>query len=322
VYHSAHASSIRRIEAGSEDWKFHLNTHLGEIAALATAVSWAFGATMFSVSASRIGSVNVNSGRLAVAAAFLSLSHFIVTGSFLPIAASPARWMWLGLSGIVGFIIGDAMLFEAFVLVGPRISMLLMSLVPIMSALLAWIFLGETLKFVEIFAIALTVGGIIWVVADKRKGGENGGHRKWFVGIVFGIGGAMGQTLGMVLSKKGLEGDFPALSGNVIRVVTATLLLWLITAVAGKASRTLRSYKDKKALLTLIAGSFFGPFIGVWLSLVSIKYARLGIATTLMSLTPIFLIPITRIAFGERVTMGAVIGTIVACTGVMVLLLV
>jgi len=299
-----------------------LNAHFGELAALTTAICWAFGSTLFTVSGSRIGSANVNRARLVLAALLLSVSHLVVNGNLLPAGAAPARWFWLGLSGVVGFIFGDGMLFEAFVLIGPRLSMLLMSLVPIMSALLAWIFLGETLRPIEITAIAITVGGIFWVVADKRKESEKNRPRRLVAGIAFGLGGALGQTLGLILSKKGLEGGFPALSGNVIRVVTAALILWLITAVSGKVSSTLKSYRDKKAFLTLSGGAFFGPFIGVWLSLVSIKYAKLGIATTLMSLTPIFLIPITRVAFKERITIGAVLGTMTAIIGVMILLLV
>jgi len=299
-----------------------LNAHFGELAALTTAICWAFGSTLFTVSGSRIGSANVNRARLVLAALLLSVSHLAVSGNLLPLEASPSRWFWLGLSGVVGFIFGDGMLFEAFVLIGPRLSMLLMSLVPIMSALLAWIFMGETLRPIEITAIAITVGGIIWVVADKRKESEKNRPRRLVAGIAFGLGGALGQTLGLILSKKGLEGGFPALSGNVIRVVTAALILWLITAVSGKVLSTLKSYRDKKAFLTLSGGAFFGPFIGVWLSLVSIKYAKLGIATTLMSLTPIFLIPITRVAFKERITIGAVLGTMTAIIGVMILLLV
>jgi drug/metabolite transporter (DMT)-like permease len=299
----------------------HVNAHYGEMAALATAICWAFGSTLFTISGSRIGSANVNRGRLVVAAILLSVSHLSVTGKLVPIEAPPARWIWLGLSGIVGFIVGDGMLFEAFVLVGARLSMLLMSLVPIMSALLAWIFLGESLRPVEICAIAITVGGIAWVAADKHRESEAIHRRKLPAGIAFGLGGALGQTLGLVLSKKGLEGGFPALSGNVIRVVTAAVIMWLIAAAGRKIPETLRSYRDKRAFAALSGGAFFGPFVGVWLSLVAIIHAKLGIATTLMSLTPIFLIPITRIIFGEKITLGAVLGTVVACAGVAVLLL-
>lgn len=293
----------------------------GEIAALSTALCWAFGSTLFTLGGKRIGSANVNRGRLVVAAIFLSVMHLIITGNLVPFNASFDRWFWLGLSGIVGFIIGDGMLFEAFVIMGPRLSMLMMSLVPIMGAVLAWIFLREPLDGLEIAAIAITVSGICWVVADKRNESSPIRGKKLALGILCGIGGALGQTVGLVLSKKGLDGGFPALSGNLIRVICAMLILWLITALSGRVETTLKSYRDGKAFLALSAGSFFGPFVGVWLSLVSIKYARLGIATTLMSLTPIFLIPITRIVFGERITKGAVFGTIIAVAGAAILLL-
>jgi drug/metabolite transporter (DMT)-like permease len=298
-----------------------LTPFYGEMAALVTAVCWAFGSTLFTVGGSRIGSANVNRGRLIVAAVFLSLAHFVMMGHFLPVGAPPVRWFWLGLSGIVGFIIGDGMLFEAFVIVGPRVSMLLMSLVPIMSAFLAWVFLHESLNVIEISAVVITVCGILWVVADKQKQSATVKGKKLALGIALGIGGALGQTFGLVLSKKGLEGGFPALTGNLIRVLCAVLILWLITTLSGKFRGAVNSFKDGKAVLALSGGSFFGPFVGVWFSLISIKYARLGIATTIMSLTPIFLIPISRIVFREKVTLGAVLGTVIAIAGVAVLLL-
>jgi drug/metabolite transporter (DMT)-like permease len=298
-----------------------MNPIYGEIAALSTALCWAFGSTFFTLGGSRIGSANVNRARLVVAAIFLSSMHFLLTGNPLPIDATQERWLWLGFSGIVGFIIGDGMLFESFIIVGPRLSMLLMALVPIISAILAWLFLGESLNALEISAIVITVSGIFWVVADKKKVSTHIPGKKLVLGVALGFGGALGQTFGLILSKKGLEGGYPALSGNLIRVLCAMVILWSITLLSGKAREALKSYKDKKAFLALTAGSFFGPFIGVWLSLISIKYARLGIATTLMSLTPIFLIPITRIVFKEKVTVGAIIGTVIAVAGVAILLL-
>ncbi len=298
-----------------------MNPIYGEIAALSTALCWAFGSTFFTLGGSRIGSANVNRARLVIAAIFLSSMHFLLTGNPLPIDATQERWLWLGFSGIVGFIIGDGMLFESFIIVGPRLSMLLMALVPIISAILAWLFLGESLSALEISAIVITVSGIFWVVADKKKVSTHIPGKKLVLGVALGFGGALGQTFGLILSKKGLEGGYPALSGNLIRVLCAMVILWLITLLSGKAREALKSYKDKKAFLALTAGSFFGPFIGVWFSLISIKYARLGIATTLMSLTPIFLIPITRIVFKEKVTVGAIIGTVIAVAGVAILLL-
>jgi len=292
----------------------------GEIAGLATAVCWSFTSIFFTVSGARIGSVNVNRLRLLFAFILLSITNFVFTGSLTVFDAGYERWFWLGSSGIVGFVLGDAMLFEAFIVVGTRISMLLMSLVPIMSALFAWIFLGETLDIVEISAIVLTVGGIAWVVADKNRDKTWVKGKKLFWGISLGIGGALGQTFGLILSKKGLEGGYPALSGNLIRVSVGVIVIWLITVVRGNAPKAFRSLKDKKAFGALTMGATFGPFIGVWLSLVAIKYARIGIASTLMATVPILLIPLTHWIFKDKVTIGSVIGTVIAIAGVALLI--
>ncbi|MEE9554370.1 MAG: DMT family transporter [candidate division Zixibacteria bacterium] len=298
-----------------------IEQYFGEFAGLATALCWAVTSIFFTVSGTRIGSVNVNRLRLLLAVVFLSLTNYLLIGEFLPIHTAYERWFWLGFSGIIGFVIGDAMLFEAFVVVGTRISMLLMSLVPIMSGLFAWIFLGEVLDILEISAITLTVAGITWVVADKNRDKNWIKGKKLIWGIALGIGGALGQTFGLILSKKGLEGGYPALSGNLIRVIVAVIIIWLITIIRGKAGQTIKSLKDKIALKTLFAGSFFGPFLGVWLSLVAIKYARIGIASTLMATTPIILIPLAHWIFKDRVTTGSIIGTIIAIAGVALLIL-
>ena len=297
-----------------------MEQYLGEIAGLSTALCWAFTSVFFTISSTRIGSVNVNRLRLLLAVVFLSLTNYLLVGEFLPIHTAYERWLWLGFSGIVGFVIGDAMLFEAFVVVGTRVSMLLMSLVPIMSALFAWIFLGEVLDVLEVSAIALTVAGITWVVADKNRDKTWIKGKKLAWGIALGFGGALGQTFGLILSKKGLEGGYPALSGNLIRVIVAVIIIWLITIIRGKAGQTFRSLKDNIALKTLFSGSFFGPFLGVWLSLVAIKHTRIGVASTLMATTPIILIPLAHWIFKDRVTLGSIIGTLIAIAGVALLI--
>jgi len=298
-----------------------MTQYWGEIAGLTTALCWSFTSIFFTISGTRIGSANVNRLRLLLAAIFLSLTNYLVIGEFLPIHAAYERWLWLGFSGIIGFVIGDAMLFEAFVVVGTRVSMLLMSLVPIMGALFAWIFLGEVLSVAEIAAVLLTVAGIAWVVADKNRDKTWVKGKKLAWGIALGIGGALGQTFGLILSKKGLEGGYPALTGNLIRVITAVIVIWLLAILRGKAVRTVKALKDQTALKALLGGSFFGPFVGVWLSLVAIKYARIGVASTLMATTPIILIPLAHWIFNDRVTLGSLIGTIVAIAGVALLIL-
>ena len=298
-----------------------MNEFFGEIAALATATCWAFTSIFFTIGGLRVGSVIVNRIRLVLALIFLMLTHLILTGQLVPVHAEPSRWFWLGLSGVIGFVIGDAMLFQAFVMIGTRITMLMMALVPVISTILAWLFLGETLAPIEVLGIAVTIGGIAWVVAIRNRDVASSKGKQPVLGLLLGFGGALGQAVGLLASKKGLWGDFSPLSGNLIRVIAAVVVMWILTIAMGKAKSTIMSLKDFKAGRAILGGSICGPFIGVWLSLVAIKYARIGIASTLMTLTPVLLIPLVYWIFKEKISVQAIFGTLVAIAGVAILLL-
>ncbi|MBD3290316.1 EamA family transporter [candidate division KSB1 bacterium] len=295
------------------------SNYVGEIAALTTSILWSFGSIFFTISSRAVGSVLVNRVRLLYATILLAGSHFFFYGHLLPVHAEPFRWWWLGLSGFIGLVLGDAMLFQAFVVIGTRLTMLLLSLVPIISSLFAWIFLGEILKPIQVFAIFLTVGGIIFVVLEKN---ENSHARKTYLqGILLGFGGAAGQALGLITAKKGLSGDFSGLSANLIRMVTAMSCTWLIAAIRGRSILNLDFWKNKTARWSIWGGAVFGPFLGVWLVMISIKHAHVGIASTLQALPPIFLIPLTHWIFKEKITLQSVIGTMIAMIGVAIIFL-
>ncbi|MCJ7715280.1 MAG: DMT family transporter, partial [Anaerolineales bacterium] len=138
--------------------------YLGEIAAIITSITFAINSALFTLAGREVGSLVVNRLRLIIASLLLMAAHWIFLGTLWPVGADIDRWFWLGLSGIVGLVLGDMFLFQAFVWVGPRISMLMMSLAPILAAFTAWIFLGEALSLVQLFGIFLTVIGVMWVV--------------------------------------------------------------------------------------------------------------------------------------------------------------
>jgi len=277
---------------------------------------------VFTLAGRQVGSMIVNRFRLVLAVLFLGTAHWVVFGTPLPLEAEPQRWLWLSLSGISGLIMGDAFLFQAFVWIGPHLSMLMMSLVPVISALLAWMFLDELLNAGQIIGMLLTVAGLAWVILE-RNSVQYPRSRDYLRGILYGLGGALGQSLGLILSKNGLEGDFSPISGNIIRMLTAGILLWAITLLQGQAGLTFqRLVKSGWALFHIMSGTFVGPFLGVSLSLYSIQNTEVGVASTLMALPPIFLLPIGYFFFGERFGWGAVTGTIVAILGVALLFLV
>ena len=295
---------------------------LGELAALGTAVCWTASATLFTLSSRRLGSVTVNRLRLLVAAVLLILLHWALQGGPLPLEAETYRWVWLGLSGVVGLALGDAFLFQAYVWIGPRLTMLISSVVPVISAFLAWAILGETLSLHQWFSIALTVCGIAWVVADRNGASGTSTNRDHVRGVLFGLGAALGQAVGLVLAKRGLAGDFPALSGNVIRMVSAAGAMWAFTLLRRQAALTFtRIRENPQGMLPILGGSVFGPVLGVWLSLISIQLTRVGVASTIMALPPVFLLPIAYFTFHEKIGWRAIGGTLLAMAGVALLFL-
>jgi drug/metabolite transporter (DMT)-like permease len=265
--------------------------------------------------------VVVNRIRLVMAVFFLTATHLVLEGTLLPLSVEPERWLWLGLSGIIGLVVGDAFLFQAFVLVGARLSMLIMSLVPVLSTLLAWLFLGERLNLTEIGAVGLTVGGIAWVVLERRNENTQADMRQYTLGILFGLGGAIGQAIGLITAKKGLEGDFSTLSGVLIRILVAMVVIWAIAAIQGRVRSSVLALRNQRAFLAITGGSLAGPFLGVWLSLIAIDLARVGIASTLMALAPVFILPVAHWWLKERMTWRAAGGTIVAMIGVTLIFL-
>lgn len=311
-----------------------LAAYTGHFAALLTSVAWTFTSVFFTIGGRRVGSPIVNRTRLLLAVIFVAITHTLTFGTPFP-DAEPFRWGWMAISGLLGFIIGDASLFQAFVMIGPRLAMLLMSLAPVINTAMGWLLLGETLAPLELLGIALAVGGVMVVVSDRRNG-ENGppggeaqkiddpaaARRYYLIGVLFGLGGAFGQATGLFASDQGLVGDFPALSGNLIRLIAATTTIWLFTIARGQAVNGFRRLRQEpRALYAIIAGAVAGPFIGVWFSLIAVQNAPLGIAATLTSLAPIFLIPVARVVFKERVTARAVLGTIFSVSGVALLFL-
>jgi len=298
-------------------------TAVGEIAALATSFCWSLNSIQFTLAGRRIGSDVVNRVRLVLAALGLSLTHLLLHGELWPIHAEPFRWGWLGLSGAVGLVLGDGCLFHAFLLIGPRRAMLLMTLVPVISTLLAWGWLGETLHPVEIGAVLLAVGGIAWVVSEGQQahGAPAESRKRYILGVLLGLGGALGQALALVTAKQGLTGDFPSLSATLIRMLVASGVIWLLPLVRGQVGATWRALGDKETWPSLVGGSLTGPFLGVWLSMVAVQRAQVGIASTLMALSPIILIPLDHWIFRERISLRSVAGTVVALAGATVIFL-
>ncbi|MCD4735708.1 MAG: DMT family transporter [Bacteroidales bacterium] len=299
-------------------------SHYGEFAALMTAVFWTVTALSFEAASKRIGSLTVNLLRLYLAFFIYTIFTFFSRGLAFPIDATNEAWFWLVISGLIGFVIGDQFLFQAFVVVGARISMLIMAFVPPLTALIGWMILGETLTPVNLAGMSLTVTGIV-LVLTKRDQNNKGPKRKIRIsyplaGILLAFGGAVGQAIGLVLSKYGMQ-DYDAFAASQIRVLAGLIGFTIVFTIRRKWKKLPSAFINKKGMLSLIVGSVFGPFLGVSFSLLAVQHTETGIASTIMAIIPVLIIPPAIFIFKEKVSWTEIIGAFIAVGGVAILFL-
>ena len=295
---------------------------IGELAALGTAFLWSLAYVQFTLAVRTIGPARLNRLRLLVALICLMAVHTAVYRSPVPLDAGWAPWGWLILSGVIGFAVSDAFLFRGLLHLGAHRTSLVMALIPVVSALLAWGFFGERLTGLQIVGALITVGGIVLVISGRRAPvRDRAATGRPVAGILFALGAVAAQSLRYVLSKQGMSGGFPVLSTNTIQILAATIAIWVVPFASGAWRSTFAPPFGRHAALTMLGGAATGPFLGVTLSLVALAKAPVGVASTLMALVPVFLLPVSRFALKEPIGLRAVAGTLLAVGGVAVLFL-
>jgi drug/metabolite transporter (DMT)-like permease len=299
---------------------------IGNSAAIFTAFLWSGSSILFTSAGKRIGFFSVNVFRSVITVGMLACAHIILLGYVLP-AASGEQWFWMGLSGIVGLGIGDFGLFAAYVLIGPRLSLLVMASSPIFASVGAFLMLGEIFPELAVLGVAVTLAGIFIVLLEKEKDttdSSNGGKRKAW-GIFAAVVAAAGQGVGLVLSKKGMYvGESVAMnpvSAALIRMMIATLFVLSTAFFLKKLPELRKTAKDKQGWKLVSGGALIGPFLGMTLSLFAVANTEAGIAQTLLSLEPLIIIPLMWILYRERTNWRGILGAILAVVGVTILML-
>jgi drug/metabolite transporter (DMT)-like permease len=291
------------------------NHHLGEFAALLTAFFWTITSLAFESASNKIGSVAVNILRLLIAFVFLSVFNLIRRGFILPVDATSYNWIWLTLSGLVGFVFGDLFLFKSYTMIGSRFSMLIMTLVPPITAFFGFLILGEKLTMFHYLGMTLTFSGIAMAIFSRPSKGEKLSLKLSPLGILYAIGGAIGQALGLVLSKLGMK-DYDPFAATQIRIIAGIAGYVLLVTVLSRWANVFNATRNKSGMVLTSLGAFFGPFLGVSFSLVAIKYTEAGIASTIMALVPVFIILPAVVLFKQKVTVPEILGAIVSVAGV------
>ncbi len=289
--------------------------HYGELAALLVAMFWAITAMSFESASRRVGSLPVNIIRLVIGFLFLALLNLVIRGMAIPVDASAHNWIWLSISGFIGFVIGDFFLLKSFTVIGSWLAMLIMTLAPPMAAIFGWILLDEHLSLPAISGIILTMSGIVIAMFRRDVESRKFSTSKPVAGLLYAFGGALGQALGIVFSKYGME-DYSPWAATQIRIIVGIAGLIVIITLLRKWNAVINALKVPAAMKGITIGSFFGPFLGVSFSLIAIRHTSTGVASTIMATVPIFIILPNVWFFKHKLSMREIAGTILSIAGI------
>ena len=312
---------------------------LGQIAALSAAVCWSICTPCFTLAGRRIGSLAVNIHRLVIAGIILSIYGLVTRGLPFPTDAAPRLYYWLSASGLVGFFLCDLCLFRSFLLIGPRLAMLILAMAPPLAAMIDWGFRGIPLSPMGILGMAITLTGVAWVVLERRlpepqSGGQNShdnnqktsdSQRK--LGLALASFATFCQAMGMVFADIGLSSQnvgaegYNAFAANQIRLFAGLSAFLVMITITKQWKPVLSGLKNRLAMAWLLLGAITGPFLGVSFALLSLNHIPTGMAMTLMAMPPVFILPVARFLLQEQISARAIFGAIIAVSGVAILFL-
>ena len=302
--------------------------YIGELISIGVAFSWTATALLSEFGSKRLGNLTLNVLRMGLALLFSLVLFGVVTGNPLPAGVPAEACGWMLLSGLVGYVIGDYCLFQCYILIGSRFGQLFMTLAPLSAALMAWITLGQQMKPISIVAMLVTLFGIGISVLGR------GNHHMVSLklplnGVLFAIGAAMCQGIGLVLSKIGMDHyDVAAMakagvsewlipfSANFYRCIAGIIGFTILLYFRDGIGHLREAMHDRKGLSVAIATTIFGPFVGVGFSLMAVQYTAAGIASTLMAMTPIIILLPSYWLFHEKITWRAILGAVISVVGV------
>lgn len=302
----------------------------GELIALITTLCWSLGIFPFTEATKRVGAAPINQYRLLLAWIIMSLVLMLSSGiSFIHLFSNPQpmHYLFLGLSGVIGFTIGDYFSFTSFKLLGPKLGSLYTTFAPGAALSIGFLVLGEKVNRIGIIGILITVGGVIWLTLSKKDkaAAESAGFQRDKKGIAFGILGALCQGTGLVLSKYGMDyysDKIPTMHAVWIRLLFAFSIAFIVSFILKRFisnSKPILSNQNN-VLPFMLVGTLLGPIAGVTCSLYAIQKLEVAVAQTIFALLPIFVLPVNLFVYKEKITIQSVFACITAIFGVLILI--
>ena len=295
-------------------------------AAILTTILWSISVVCAHRSAKMLGGSEANFWRLLCAFIFLAGWAYIfgqgTSGDSFPL------FLW---SGLIGIGIGDVALFQALPRLGSRVTVLLIQCLSTpFAALIEYLWLGTKLTGVQMLCGAVILGGVSLALAPSEHLKIT--RRQMIIGTLFGVLGALGNAFGAVCTRKGyaiadaahqnIDGGTAAFQRILGGLFVAGVWLLIVKQSAQPVTKfsSLRE-KFRAAFPWVLANGFAGQTLGPACYQIALKAAPTGIVMPIIATTPLVVIPFARVMENEKVTARAIVGGVIAVTGVIGLVL-
>ena len=287
------------------------NSILGIIIALISTMSWA----VCTVLLKKLGEKLEPIAMTAFKALLASLILFIIiyfTGTKIDIGIE--NLVPVAISGILGIAIGDSLFFASLNRLSPLILSLMLFVGPdIFSGIFGLIFLKEMpsiFSWIGIFGILSGLSFLIFPLENDKSQSKTK-----ITGIIFAILSLMCTSYSMVIIKPVLE-NVPVITATMYRMIFSGIVLIVFGLFSKKILNWKEILSDGKYSIKLTATFALATIGGFWLSLMAIKYCKLIIASSLMSLEPLFIL-IFMIVFNRYIPkIKEIIGIIIIVLGI------
>jgi len=300
----------------------------GELAALAAAALWACSSLFYSRVRLTAWQINFGKNILATGILLLHLGLQALLLRVSPLSVDLRAVTWLVCSSLTGIVIGDTLYFRSLQILGPRRALIVSTTSPLFATSAGWLLMSESLSLQALAGLCVTLAGVFLVVTDQPSAGETAGHYPASIvrGVLAGLGGALCNACGAMFSHLAThttaDSESPdsascsPLEATFIRVGFAAVLSTIVLGLSGRLRATVRPAFDWSILQTYLPAVICGPWLGIWMSQIAYRDSPLAVANTLTCTSPVFVLPLVRIAFGTPISMRALAGAVISVGGI------
>lgn len=297
---------------------------LGVLLASATAVLWAFSPLCFASAGRRVGGIPVSLVRILVAAAVLlavlPLYYLLTPARF--VMPTGVQLAWLVASGVTGIVLGDSLVYESLVKLGPRRTTQLYALQPVVSVIAGYL-MGEALgtgMLLGIGVVVLATAAAIFARPEEEGSAEPG--RLTWVGLAFGISGSVFRGLGAVTGREVFRAAGPPVDpmlATTLRVVTATAVAWALPIARGQTRELVGILWEPGVAKRLLWGTALGPILGMLCYVSALKQVPAGLVSAIMATSPLLVLPYVTVKYRAKLGVVTPVAAAAACAGVAVM---